>query len=75
MAKVDGDETVGIVSSASCDNSRQTFHIWHTKEVANEVGIEVTESRENNWEVSINYVLKDNGALSQFQTVSKWVSM
>ena len=75
IAKVDGDEIVGIVSSASCDNSRQTLQISHTKEVTNEVGIEVAESRETNWEVRINYIRKDNGVLSQFHIMSKWVSM
>ena len=71
IARVDGDEIVGIVSSASCDNSQQTLQISHTKEVTNEVGIEIAETRETNWEVRTNFIRKDNGVLSQFQIMSK----
>ena len=63
IAKDDGSEIVGIVSSASCDKSTQTLQISHTKELTNEVGIEVAESNETNWEVRINYLQKSRVVL------------
>ena len=41
--------------------------------MTNEVGKEVAESRENNWEVSINYARKDNGTVSNNKQVSEYV--
>ena len=39
--------------------------------MTNEVGIEIAETRETNWEVRTNFIRKDNGVLSQFQIMSK----
>jgi len=53
-AIADGEEIVGITSSGSCQKLDGQLSLSRTREVTEEVGLEISESNEVNWEASLS---------------------
>jgi len=53
-AIADGEEIVGITSSGSCQKLNGQLSLSRTREVTEEVGLEISESNEVNWEASLS---------------------
>lgn len=57
-ATPDGEEIVGVTTAGSCSTGSNTLTLTNTKEVTEEVGVEISKSVEHNWQVSASVTVE-----------------